>query len=105
MKPIHFPDLEVLAKPIDIPAANAQSVGQHIFDDATDKVLAINALPIAERPPADKLTPEQRCAFFVLAGFMRYENGKLRSIRPVAINDDGKGGYIVGIAPEGPPEN
>ena len=101
---MNFLNPKKLAKDEILEAPTAQSVGQRIFDDATDTVLAINALPPAERPPADKLTAEQKCAFYVLAGFMRLENGKLRSIRPVAINDDGKGGYIVAIRPEGAPD-
>ncbi len=49
--------------------------------------------------PAAELTDEQKCAIFTLAGYMKFENGRMVSIRPVGIADDGKGGYFVGIAP------
>lgn len=52
--------------------------------------------------PAAELTDEQKCALLTLAGFMRYENGRLVSIRPVGIWDDGNVKYIVAIAPEKP---
>ncbi len=49
--------------------------------------------------PAADLTNEQKCALFTLAGYMEYKNGKLMTIRPVSIADDGNGRYILGIAP------
>lgn len=49
--------------------------------------------------PAAELTNEQKVALFTLAGFMKFEDGRLKSIRPVGIVDDGNGGYLLGIAP------
>lgn len=64
-----------------------------IYDNAHTVVAELKGKGI----PAADLTEEQKCALFTLAGFMKYEDGKMVSIRPVGIADDGRGGYIVGI--------
>lgn len=53
---------------------------------------------VGKKIPAAELTNEQQCALFTLAGFMKYKNGRMVSIRPVAICDRGDGGYLLGIA-------
>ena len=64
-----------------------------------DNAKRIAAEIIGKNIPAADLTNEQKCAIFTLAGFMKYENGKLVSIRPVGIADRGDGTYIVGMHP------
>lgn len=54
---------------------------------------------IGKNIPAAELTEKQKAAIFLLCGYMRYEDGKMVSIRPVGIADSGDGKYIVGIAP------
>jgi hypothetical protein len=67
-----------------------------IFSEARATVADLEGKNI----PAAELTEKQKAAIYLLAGFLKYENGKMVSIRPVGIADNGRGGYIVGIAPE-----
>ena len=78
-------------------------------EDMIDRVVFAPARKICEdlqaNPvPAAELTEEQQSAIYLLAGYLRMdESGKLVSIRPVAIQDRGDGGYIVAISPEDQP--
>lgn len=74
------------------------SVDELIYEPASRTVADLEGKNI----PAADLTNEQKCALFTLAGFMKFENGRMVSIRPVGIVDDGRGGYLLGIAPEKP---
>lgn len=46
--------------------------------------------------PAADLSDKQKCALYTMAGLMKYENGRMVSIAPVAITDRPGGGYIIG---------
>lgn len=94
-KPARYPTFaEIQETPKHIP--KMPDIWEMIQSEARATVAMLEGLGI----PAADLTNEQKGAIFTLAGVMKYENGKMVSVRPVGIADDGKGGYIVGIAPE-----
>lgn len=90
-----FPSFAELKSLID-DAPKMPTVEELIYAPARRTVAEMEGKNI----PAAELTDEQKCAIFTLAGFMKFENGRMASIRPVGIADDGNGGYFVGIAPE-----
>ena len=99
-KPFRYPThAEIQEMTKDIP--KFPDVATMILDNARKVASDIEGKNI----PAADLTNEQKGAIFLLAGFMKYEDGKMVSIRPVGITDDGRGGYIVGIAPELQPKH
>ncbi len=55
---------------------------------------------VSKNIPAADLNDEQKGALYFLAGFMEAKGERLQSIRPVAIADNGHGGYIIGISPD-----
>jgi hypothetical protein len=74
-------------------------------EDQMDRILFAPARKICDElqanpVPAAELTHEQQQAIYLLAGFLKYENGRLKSIRPVGICDNPAGGYVVSMAPE-----
>lgn len=92
-----FPKFSEIKSLIDA-APKMPSVDKLIYEPARRIVHELEGKGI----PAKDLTNKQKCAIFTLAGFMKFENGRMVSIRPVGISDDGNGGYFVGIAPEKP---
>lgn len=88
-----FPTLDEIKALADAPEPS--TVDALIYDPARRIVADLEGRGI----PAVELSNEQKCALFTVAGFMKYENGRMVSIRPVGIVDDGRGGYVLGMAP------
>jgi hypothetical protein len=93
--PFLFPTAEEMKEQFkDIP--RIPDIATMIFDNARATAKELEGKNI----PAADLTDSQKCALFTLAGFMKYENGRMVSIRQVGITDRGDGGYLLAIAPE-----
>lgn len=92
-----FPKFGDFPKPVEEFAPSAQT----FFEDAImAPARRICADLAGKNIPAAELTDRQKAALYTVAGFMKLENGRLVSIRPVGITDDGNGKYILAIAPE-----
>lgn len=62
-----------------------------ILDSLRATVAELAANPV----PADELTDPQRIAMLSMAGLVKFEGGRLKSLFPCSFIDDGSGWYVI----------